>query len=70
MFLAGALASAPSPAAVRAPTVPVVASYSNMAWFLVGFELGPWEEYLIHELTPDLERLGTEPAPEISWLAM
>ncbi|MEE4297550.1 MAG: hypothetical protein V2J20_13140, partial [Wenzhouxiangella sp.] len=67
---AGALASASATAAVRMPTAPLAASYSNMAWFLVGFELGPWEEYLIHELTPDLERLSDTSPPEVSWLAL
>ncbi|NDY96735.1 hypothetical protein G3I74_13445 [Wenzhouxiangella sp. C33] len=54
----------------RPLSAPLVSSYSNMAWFLVGFELGPWEDYLIHELTPELEQLGTSPVPEVSWLAL
>ncbi|MFP4207231.1 MAG: hypothetical protein ACLFSC_01140 [Wenzhouxiangella sp.] len=65
LFAATSVAAAP-----RVLTAPLVASYSNMAWFLVGFELGPWEEYLIHELTPELEQLDRRPAPEISWLAL
>lgn len=70
MILAVLLASASANGAVRMPTAPLAASYSNMAWFLVGFELGPWEEYLIHELTPDLEQLREAQAPEVSWLAL
>ncbi|TVQ27945.1 MAG: hypothetical protein EA370_17215 [Wenzhouxiangella sp.] len=45
-------------------------SQSNLAWFLVAFELGPWEEYLIHELTPDLEKLSGPVSPRISWLML
>ena len=45
-------------------------SYSNLAWFLVAFELGPWEEYLIHELTPDLDRLTVDGSPRITWLTL
>lgn len=70
VILAGVLAFTSAQGAVRLPTAPLAASYSNMAWFLVGFELGPWEEYLIHELTPDLEQLGDAPAPEVSWLTL
>lgn len=42
--------------------------YGGLAWFLIGFELGPWEDYLINELTPDLERLTTLSEPRVSWL--
>jgi hypothetical protein len=66
----GLLVSASAAAAPRTVSAPLVASYSNMTWFLVGFELGPWEEYLIHELTPDLEQLSSAQAPEVSWLAL
>lgn len=45
-------------------------SQSNLAWFLVAFELGPWEEYLIHELTPDLERLTGDVSPRVTWLSL
>ncbi len=50
-----------------APVGPAV-SQTNLAWFLVAFELGPWEEYLIHELTPDLERLAGSTSPTVSWM--
>lgn len=43
-------------------------SYSNMSWFLIAFELGPWDEYLLHELTPDLDRLTDQQSPTVSWL--
>ncbi len=66
----GLLLAASSSAAPRGLSAPLAVSYSNMAWFLVGFELGPWEEYLIHELTPDLEQLDRSSAPEVSWLAL
>jgi hypothetical protein len=42
--------------------------YVGMSWFLVAFELGPWDEYLIHELTPSLERLTNHESPRVSWL--
>ncbi|QOC23591.1 hypothetical protein IC757_05485 [Wenzhouxiangella sp. AB-CW3] len=42
--------------------------YAGLGWFLVSFELGPWEEYLIHELTPELDRLTTVDEPRVSWL--
>ncbi len=45
-----------------------VAAHSGMGWYLVAFELGPWEQYLIHELTPQLERLELGPVPRVSWL--
>lgn len=45
-------------------------AYSNLAWFLLAFELGPWEEYLIHELTPDLEKLEERVAPRVSWVGL
>lgn len=42
--------------------------YAGMAWYLAGFELGPWEQYLLQEMTPDLERLGPRELPHVSWL--
>lgn len=44
--------------------------YTGMSWFMVAFELGPWDEYLIHELTPSLERLTSDQAPRVTWLRM
>ncbi|NBB92490.1 MAG: hypothetical protein GVY32_04885 [Gammaproteobacteria bacterium] len=45
-----------------------LSSQAALAWYVAGFELGPWEQYLIHELTPDLERLASRELPRISWL--
>jgi hypothetical protein len=42
--------------------------YTGMSWFMVAFELGPWDEYLIHELTPSLERLTSDQVPRVTWL--
>lgn len=42
--------------------------YVGMAWFVAGFELGPWEQYLVNEITPDLERLSVRELPRVSWL--
>lgn len=42
--------------------------YASVAWFMIGFELGPWEDYLVHELTPDLERLTVRELPRVTWL--
>ncbi len=55
-----------TPSATRAAPVSVAPSYHNLAWFLIAFELGPWEEYLIQELTPELERLSDRSLPTIS----
>lgn len=64
LALLGAMGSA---FARLTPGGPVI-TQTNLAWFLVAFELGPWEEYLIQELTPDLERLSGQPTPTISWI--
>ncbi|MGY6631701.1 MAG: hypothetical protein ACXIUL_11890 [Wenzhouxiangella sp.] len=40
----------------------------GMSWLLVAFELGPWDDVLLHEITPQLERLSERPAPQVSWL--
>jgi hypothetical protein len=39
-----------------------------MAWYLTAFEMGPWDDYLIHELTPDLDSLPKVPLPRVTWL--
>ncbi len=67
--LAGLLTGSIS--SVSARSMPSISpSHSNLAWFLVAFELGPWEEYLIHELTPDLDKLAGPASPRISWLML
>lgn len=42
--------------------------YAGLAWYMTGFELGPWEQYLLQEMTPDLERLVPRKLPRVSWL--
>ncbi|MBS3744591.1 MAG: hypothetical protein KGY48_09600 [Wenzhouxiangellaceae bacterium] len=41
---------------------------SSMAWYLAGFELGPWEAYLAGRLTPELDSVQRAEVPDISWL--
>jgi len=41
---------------------------SSMAWYLAGFELGPWEAYLAQRLTPEMASIQRVAVPEISWL--
>lgn len=36
-------------------------------FYLLGLELGPWEDYLLRELTPDLDIVDSIPEPRISW---
>lgn len=38
---------------------------SAMAWYVAGFELGPWQAYLADRLTPDLEYVDRVLVPEI-----
>jgi len=45
-----------------------LAPYAGLAWYVAGFELGPWEQYLVNEITPDLERLSVREMPRVSWL--
>ncbi|WP_376696909.1 hypothetical protein [Wenzhouxiangella sp. EGI_FJ10305] len=42
--------------------------YAGLAWYVAGFELGPWDQYLVHEITPELERLSARKLPHVSWL--
>jgi len=69
MVLAAALiAAAPAHSVARLSGSFPAGAYSGMAWYLVGFELGPWEQYLVHELTPELERMAPVELPRVSWL--
>lgn len=43
---------------------------SSMAWYLAGFELGPWEAYLAQRLTPEMAYVQRVEVPEISWLRL
>lgn len=45
-----------------------VHSVAGVAWYLAAFELGPWEEYLARELTPELPSFRKLPEPHISWI--
>lgn len=37
-------------------------------FYVIGFELGPWQEYLAHELTPDYMRSEDANPVRVSWL--
>lgn len=39
---------------------------SAMAWYIAGFELGPWQAYLADRLTPDLEFVDRVVVPKIN----
>jgi hypothetical protein len=41
---------------------------TGLSWQILAFELGPWDEYLLHELTPELASLPRVPLPRVSWL--
>lgn len=56
-----------SPVQAAKPGVSLV-QFSGMAWYVSAFELGPWAEYLAHELTPDLPLIQRVPKPRISWI--
>ncbi|NKI35936.1 hypothetical protein HFP89_12260 [Wenzhouxiangella sp. XN79A] len=65
---AAALLVLPATSVRAAPTGLMPGSAFGVTWSLLGMELGPWEAYLAHELTPDLPRIQRAPRPEISWL--
>lgn len=67
LLVIGLTATAPAFSMPRY-AAPLFSSQVGLAWYMVAFELGPWEQYLIHELTPDLERLSPRELPHISWL--
>lgn len=64
------VAAAPAWSMPRAGGSPQFTSHAGLAWYLAGFELGPWEQYLLHELTPDLERLAPRDLPRVTWLQL
>lgn len=43
---------------------------SSMAWYLAGFELGPWEAYLAQRLTPEMDYVQRVDVPQITWLRL
>ncbi|MEM1081183.1 MAG: hypothetical protein AAGH65_06335, partial [Pseudomonadota bacterium] len=63
------LSLAASPArAISGAGVPGQSSF--MSWYLLGMELGQWEAYLAHELTPDLPSIQRVARPTITWLSI
>lgn len=66
LTLALALLAAPVDARLS-PSYPA-SSLVGASWLLAAFELGPWDDVLLHEITPQLERLSERPAPKVSWL--
>ncbi len=68
VFGIGLALAAPSAAAARPAASLHAAPVLGMAWYLQAFELGPWQHYLAHELTPDLERLTDGDPPRVSWV--
>ncbi|MBY6205286.1 outer membrane protein transport protein [Halomonas denitrificans] len=66
--LAAALAAAPASTLRAAPSGVLPGASFGVTWSLLGMELGPWEAYLAHELTPDLPNLHRGPRPDITWL--
>src|SRR6056297_622882 len=65
---AAALLVLPTASLRAAPTSLMPGSAFGVTWSLLGMELGPWEAYLAHELTPDLPRIQRGLRPEITWL--
>jgi hypothetical protein len=68
MLVSALFMASSAQAAVRMGPGSHVNSYAGVSWYLLAFELGPWEEYLIQELTPNLERLTIERITHISWM--
>ncbi|MCF6226720.1 MAG: hypothetical protein L3J22_10540 [Xanthomonadales bacterium] len=52
-----------------APVAFAMGGQSLSSFYLFGMELGPWEDYLLKELTPDLAVLEVIQTPKINWLA-
>ncbi len=50
-----------------AVTPAVITGHGLSNFYLLGLELGPWEDYLLRELTPDLDIIDSVPKPRISW---
>jgi hypothetical protein len=58
----------PAQARAQLPGTLHMTPYAGLAWYMAGFELGPWEQYLLQEMTPELERLVPREVPHVSWL--
>jgi long-chain fatty acid transport protein len=55
--------------AVGLPAVSFAAGGTGLtSFYVIGFELGPWQEYLAQELTPDYMRPDDSEPVQISWL--
>jgi hypothetical protein len=55
--------------AVGVPSVGFAAGGTGMTpFYVIGFELGPWQEYLAQELTPDYMRHDDSAPVRVSWL--
>ncbi|MGY6553855.1 MAG: hypothetical protein ACXIUM_04950 [Wenzhouxiangella sp.] len=67
--LLGALLFGAGTAAAR-PAPPLMLPHANLGWFLMAFELGAWEEYLMQELTPELERLSADLVAPVTWIQL
>jgi hypothetical protein len=58
----------PASAALRGAPSMQASPYAGMSWFMVAFELGPWDEYLLNQITPSLERLTEHQSARVTWL--
>ena len=62
----------PGLAVAQAPALPVAGFAAGGAgltpFYVLGFELGPWQDYLARELTPDFMADPAAPPLHISWL--
>jgi hypothetical protein len=70
VLLIALTASSASWAMARVSGTVHMAPYASLGWFMAGFELGAWEDYLVSELTPDLERLSSRELPHVTWLKL
>lgn len=69
--LIAALATAPAVPARASTTPSILPGFSSsVSWSLMGMELGPWEAYLAHELTPDLPSIQRGSRPHVTWLTI
>ena len=65
----GLLPCAANAYGIGVPTVGFAAGGTGMTpFYVIGFELGPWQEYLAHELTPEYLRPEDSAPVRVSWL--
>ena len=68
-LLAGGLPLLASAHGLGLPTVSFAAGGTGLtSFYVLGFELGPWQEYLAQELTPDYLRPDNVVPVRVSWL--